>query len=325
MSSNLTLAPPISRGAVAALGLGLASCFFGALAGLPALYVGLLAVRAINLGAPPLRGMRLAVAGMVLGGLTSLVTLAGVGAVIVVYLNVRANRAGCINNLRQLGMGTLRYSDAHADNFPRAALPNANLPPEERLSWVAGLLPYLGEVEVVHKRYGDLSDKIDRKQGWAAPANATALNAPLTVCLCPSHPHFDPRHRPGLTHYVGLSGVGPRAAFLPTESGRAGIFGYDRRVRVEDLIAGRSCTMLLVETAHENGPWLAGGHPTVRELAPDETHYVGLGRPFGGLHPGGLNVLWADASVRWTSDRAPADDFRALATLAGKPEGPEGH
>jgi prepilin-type processing-associated H-X9-DG protein len=121
---------------------------------------------------------------------------------------------------------------------------------------------------------------------------------------------------------VGLSGIGPGAADLPTEAPRAGIFGYDRRVRVEDLKAGRSCTMLLVETAQDNGPWLAGGPPTVRELAPHEAHYIGPGRPFGGAHAGGLNVLWADASVRWLNDRVPPDDFRALATLAGKPEGP---
>jgi prepilin-type processing-associated H-X9-DG protein len=313
----------VSRAARVSALLGVCSLLFGAVTGLPALYLGLLGVRAVNMSDGAVRGWRLAVAGMVLGALGSLVTLVGVGLIVITHLTVRANRLDCVNNLRQLGMATARYGDAHDNTFPPAAVPNPKLRPERRLSWVAILLPYIGERDsVTNKRYKALADKLDLSRGWASPRNAELLNTALSVCLCRSHPEFEPRPVPGVTHFVGLSGIGPNAAELPTSSPRAGIFGYDRRVRRQDLTAGLSCTMMIVETTYHNGPWLAAGEPTVRELAPDETHYIGRGRPFGGLHSGGLNVLWADGSVRWVSDRVPPEDFRTFATLAGKPEGP---
>jgi prepilin-type processing-associated H-X9-DG protein len=40
----------------------------------------------------------------------------------------------------------------------------------------------------------------------------------------------------------------------------------------------------------------------VRALIAAEKPYTGPGRPFGGLHPNGLNVLFADASARFLRD-----------------------
>ena len=37
----------------------------------------------------------------------------------------------------------------------------------------------------------------------------------------------------------------------------------------------------------------------------------GAEAPFGGLHRGGANVLWADGSVRWQSDTIRPNVFRA--------------
>jgi prepilin-type processing-associated H-X9-DG protein len=319
MSTN-SPPPRLSRTALLSLLLGLSSMVLFVVTGVPALFLGLRGLRAINASEDRLTGRRLAVAGMVLGGLGCLATLVGVFALVVIHLAVRARRVECANNLRQLGLGASRYADNHDLMFPPGTLPNPALPPEQRLSWLVVLLPYLGETDAARQRYKVLNERIDRGKGWNAPANAAALNTPLAVCTCPAHPDVPPH--PALTFYVGLAGVGPKAALLPTSSPRAGIFGYDRAVRRTDVRAGLSFTMLATETAQDNGPWLAGGPATVRELAPDEEHYVGPGRPFGGLHPDGLNVLWADASVRWLNNNVPAADFRALATLSGKPDRP---
>lgn len=73
--------------------------------------------------------------------------------------------------------------------------------------------------------------------------------------------------------------------------------------------------MTVVETTQDNGPWLAGGPPTVRGLDPSVESYIGYGRPFGGLHRDGLNVLWADGSVRIVSNGVASPEFRAMARI----------
>jgi prepilin-type processing-associated H-X9-DG protein len=315
-------APRTSPAALASFVLGLASLALLALAGLPALYLGLRGVRAVNESGGRLRGLRLAVAGMALGAVTSAATLVGFAALVVVHLAVRSYQVECVNNLRRLGLAVHGHSDLHADAppagrgapFPRGTVPNADLPPERRLGWLAEVLPFLVE----KGPYQSLPGKVDLRRGWEAPANAGALNTPVRYFLCPAHPHFDPAARPGLTHYVGLAGVDPDAARLPTGHPRAGVFGYDRVVRLTDVTAGLSYTVMVAETARDNGPWLAGGPPTVRGVPPDEERYLGPGRPFGGMHPRGANLLWADASVRWVADTVPAENFRAQSTLAGK-------
>ena len=80
---------------------------------------------------------------------------------------------------------------------------------------------------------------------------------------------------PGVTHYVGIAGVGEEAAQLPTDHPRAGIFGYDRKVSHENIKDGLSLTMTVVETATANGPWTAGGRATVRGLDPNDPPYLG--------------------------------------------------
>ena len=139
----------------------------------------------------------------------------------------------------------------------------------------------------------------------------------MPVYLCPSLARPDPLRQPGLTTYVGLAGIDPDAARLPRQDRRAGVFGYDRVITRQDVTAGISFTMMVAETTRDLGPWVAGGPATVRGLAPDETRYVGTGRPFGGLHPDGANVLWVDASVRFVKDTVAPEVFWSQATLTG--------
>ena len=73
--------------------------------------------------------------------------------------------------------------------------------------------------------------------------------------------------------------------------------------------------MMVLETAYENGPWLAGGFPTVRGLDPDVEYYCGRGRPFGGIHSGIVNILYVDGSVREQTDKTPGKVFRAEAMI----------
>jgi prepilin-type processing-associated H-X9-DG protein len=312
--------PRLSPAAVASLLLGLASLLLLAFAGVPALVLGLRGVRAINASDGRLVGMRLAIAGMALGALTTVVTVLGIGAIVLVHWNDRSERVGCINHLRLIGQGVLAYKMAHRGAYPRAVVPNPDLPPEKRLSWLAAILPYLHEGTPAGKRFEQLGAELDRERAWDSAANALVVRLPLAVFQCPASPSFDTHRPPGRTDYVGLAGIDPDAVTLPLGNPRAGVFGYTRVAHDADFKAGTSFTMLAAETRQAGGPWAAGGPPTVRGLDPDTDDYIGPGRPFGGLHRGGLYVLWADGSVRWVAETVPPADLRAQATLAGKGE-----
>ena len=78
---------------------------------------------------------------------------------------------------------------------------------------------------------------------------------------------------------------------------------------------------MATETGRDNGPWTAGGPPTVRGVDPADAPYIGPGRAFGGLHPGGLNVLFADGSAEFMQDDVSPQFFETLTrfTAARRP------
>ena len=133
---------------------------------------------------------------------------------------------------------------------------------------------------------------------------------------------------PYLTAYLGVAGVGPDADTLPPGDRRAGVFGLDRRLALEDITDGTSNTLLVLESARDNGPWARGGAATLRGLDPAERPYLGAGRPFGGTHfaenslfgrgkPVGCNAAMADGAVRFLQEAVSPQTLEALATVAG--------
>jgi prepilin-type processing-associated H-X9-DG protein len=314
--------PRTSPAAIASLVLGLLSLVLSLLAAIPACIFGLLALRAINESDGRLRGRPLAIAGMLLGVLVSAVTVAGLGIILVQRLNTYRDRVECANHLRSIGEAVNAYCDNHLDTFPAGTVAAPGLVPTQRLSWLAAILPYLDQTRTGARPWQDLANRLDLSLPWDDPANQADRVRMLTY-LCRAAPAAHVSVPPGLTTYVGLAGVDPNAATLPKTNPRVGFFGYDRTITRADLLAGSSYTMMAIETGQDNGPWAAGGPATVRGVDPDESYYLGPGRPFGGLHSGGTNVLWADNSVRFLSDSSPPEEFRAQATLRGHSgEGP---
>jgi prepilin-type processing-associated H-X9-DG protein len=307
--------PHLSRPAVIAFVLGLSSLLLSLFAALPAMYVGLRAVRAINSGDGRLRGRRLAIAGLALGSIVTLLTALGCAALGVLYLHDRSHVAGCTNNFRQVGAAVHKYFDLHGEHFPAGTVPNPSLAAEQRLSWQAAIMSLFAQGTPAGKKWEKLAGEIAFQDGWDAPSNDEPRRTNVSPLLCPAYFRGFSTGQPGQTSYVGVAGVGVDAARLPLQDPRAGFFGYDRILTQADISAGISSTMMVVETTRDNGPWLAGGPPTLRGLDPDCDHYIGHGQPFGGLHLDGLNVLWADGSVRFVRDRIEPAAFRALAQI----------
>jgi hypothetical protein len=294
------------------LGLASLALLLLALTGLPALLIGLRGLRAINRSDGALGGARLAVAGMILGGVGTLATILGIAAIWILRAEENSRYVECINHLRQIGVALNKYADQNG-SFPPAAVPSKDLPPERRISWMADVLPLLGEGTPSSAKYQELAAELVRDRAWDDPANAKLARTRLRVFVCPAK--FDAT--PGTTQYVGMAGVGLDAAALKRDDPGAGVFGFDRGVARKEVTAGNSYTMMVLETARENGPWLAAGAPTVRGLEPELEHYCGPGRPFGGLHYHCTNVLWVDGSARPLSDDTPGRIVRAHARIRG--------
>jgi prepilin-type processing-associated H-X9-DG protein len=301
--------------ALVAFVLGVSSLVFSLVTALPALYLGLRAVRAINSSDGRLGGRRLAIAGMAVAGFTTLATILGSAALVLLHLQDTSYQVGCANNLRAIGEAVNASCDLHNGQFPAATVPNPALKPEHRLSWQAAILSVLPRGPRAGDKWDKLAADIAFEDAWDAPPNAGPRRTNVPTLLCPAFVRGFSDGQPGSTAYVGIAGVGLDAAGLPKEDSQAGFFGYDRAISRPDISAGISFTMTAIETARDNGPWLAGGNPTTRGLDPSCAQYLGFRQPLGGLHRGGANVLWADGSVRFlNADIAPAD-FRSLARI----------
>jgi hypothetical protein len=277
-------------------GLGLLSPLLQILAGLPALYFSYLGLRAIHLSDGQLGGRRLAMAGMVLGALGTLISVVGFLAIVLMPFLATSRRVECMNRLRMIGEGLNVYAQDR-EAFPPATRDPQRLDPDRRISWMADVLPLIAPGSRQQARFAEIALKIDREAAWDDPQNAAALNSTVMPYLCPGHPEFDPRQRPAPTHYVGCAGVGEKAAYLPRADENAGLFGHDRPVRLAEVQTGFSYTFSVLETARDNGPWLAGDRPTVRGM-PEGEKLLGPGHAFGGLHRGITHILMMDGSVR---------------------------
>jgi prepilin-type processing-associated H-X9-DG protein len=334
--------------AVLSLVLGLLSvALLGNLvAALPALALGFVSLRWVNESDGRLWGRLPAVAGMVLGGVGTLLGIAGLVALVLVPTREKADQVQCQFNLMQIGIAVNLYHDQRQPHaFPPAVVPNAALPadrPDRHLSWLAALLPNLGEAagpagtargtpqRVAQVRQA--AEHLDLTRAWDAEENRQAVNTSLPQLLCPGNPNRAAAGTPGLTHYVGIAGVDPDAAGLPATDPRAGFFGYERQLSRDDLVPegeqggpegrGTSHIIMVVETAHDNGPWAQGGPATVRSLDPAQRPYSGPGRPFGGCHPGGFNALFVDGSVMFFKDSFDPKKFEALVLLRTARGGP---
>jgi hypothetical protein len=207
---------------------------------------------------------------------------------------------------------------------PNSATERAGLPwpPDQRVSWLAELLPYLGQGE-----FAGLSERIQRGRSWNDTDNLQTAQTLIPYYLSHDYPQSTWWGiYPGVTlpvaetHFVGVAGVGIDAAeYLPGDPATAkklGIFGYDRATRVADVKDGLDKTIAVLQVpADFRTPWLAGGGSTVRGV----TEKASI-RPFVCLTYNGKRgtfAIMADGRVRFVPETIADADFQALCTIDG--------
>src|SRR5262245_35310483 len=180
-----------------------------------ALYFGYRGLHAVNASDGRLLGRRLAILGMALGAVGTVVLVAGSVALLLLKMRSVSERVECENNLRVIGVAVVQYHENNSQVFPPAVVPPAGERPEQRPSWLAAVLPYLDAGSGGSAKWQGLAGRLDLSKPWDDSANSAALTTYVPYFQCRGDPAFDPRGRPGVTNYVGLSGVGAEAAALP--------------------------------------------------------------------------------------------------------------
>jgi hypothetical protein len=118
----------------------------------------------------------------------------------------------------------------------------------------------------------------------------------------------------GVTHFVGVAGVGEDGPELPLDHPRAGIFGAGRVTRRDDVTDGLSQTMLMLGVETRLGPWAAAGTATMRPLTQEP--YVHGPDGFGTGQDDGMFVLMADGSVKFLNAATHPVLLRRMAAMA---------
>lgn len=267
-----------------------------------------------------------------------------------------ARRTQCTNNMKQIGLGLHNYHDT-TRAFPIGHMIwNNNLPAGYGLvgtmrlfGWQVPLLPYV-ERKALYDQFDfqRFANQIDVL--W--PPNGTAMWNFVDVYLCPSNPgrvgiawtgNTNP-NSPGPnedstpTHYSGIadnvSEFENGVSGWPTPKGR-GLFYMNSKLSFRDIEDGTANTIAVCENVssdpqggnkYDGKTWVAWNLLDVHnginfpwKLNPRLTHsaWNSTNGP-ASYHPGGCNVVVADASVRFLSDSMDQTALSALATRAGR-------
>lgn len=255
--------------------------------------------------------------------LAGLSILLGLGLLVTALVRQRADadKETVKKNLMELGQFAAQYHKAIGEKkptpeisvVPPATVIPSSFPPDQRLSWVVSLLPFLDQKR---QRTDEILSLLNPKMAWNVEGNAQAAQTRIRALLCPANPPEFRDGEPAVTQIVGVAGIGEDAASLPTDSPRAGSFRYDSPTPLKAFPDGTSNTLLFAETNTELGPWIRGGHSTARGVIEGRA-IIGTGAQFGGIHLGGAWFGFADGSVRFINDRIEPKIFLALATRAG--------
>jgi prepilin-type N-terminal cleavage/methylation domain-containing protein/prepilin-type processing-associated H-X9-DG protein len=216
-----------------------------------------------------------------------------------------SRRAGCANNLRQIGIALNAFHGAQRQ-FPVGCVEwrsSAN-PQARQLAWSAYLLPYVEE----HA----LFDSLDLGEPFDSPHNAAAATV-VPLYLCPSSARrshvVDNR---GACDYGGIYGERLTSPNNPPK----GPMLIDTAVTLRQIRDGAAKTLIVGEDSRfSDGQWING-----RNIF-DQAFAINAAPPYENdirsEHPGGAQAVMVDGSVHFFAETLELKTLAALCTRAG--------
>ncbi|MFH1923964.1 MAG: DUF1559 domain-containing protein [Planctomycetota bacterium] len=194
-----------------------------------------------------------------------------------------ARRAQCTNQLKQIGIAMHNYHDTYRC-LPPAVITDEDGQPMR--SWRVAILPFIEQAP--------LYDQYDFSEPWDGPNNRALEGAFPDTYRCPS----DTASGPLDAGYVMIVGEGTLGG-EPNEL-----------VKFADVKDGTSNTILAIEVAGSGIHWMEPRDLTVEEAVTFITNPGATGLLH--VHPGGVNVLMADGSVRFLPESTDPETVRLL-------------
>jgi len=239
-----------------------------------------------------------------------------------------ARRTQCVNNIKQLALATHNYHDTFKV-LPMNNVPNPS-PGRNGFSWIAMSLPFL-EQSSLHEQLDFNVTLIDS----TSSDNRSLVETPIDTLLCPTDPtpavrsdlavwwnwpsgasNSAGRGPAGVTCYMGFQGDWFNASTDPPD----GLFERQttRPVGFRDILDGTTNVMAIGERSPSyscwcawsaaNGAWIVTRYRInqIREtvpVPPSVCQEIG-GIRYGAisLHPGGINVAFADGGVHFLNE-----------------------
>lgn len=272
--------------AIASLVLGILSFMLSILTGLPAIICGIVSLVKIGNSRGALGGSGMAVAGIVLGSLTSLMVPIMLAlllpAVQAAREAARANQA--LSDMRQMMLAMHQHFDEH-QSLPAAGVDEDGNGPQ--LSWRVHILPYVGE-QVLYEQF-----HLD--EPWDSEHNQSLIPLMPDIYVNPNQPSNAPN---GTTNYLAVTG--PGAAFQ----------GGERGPTLSQFTDGTSRTVTIVE---------ADADQAVIWTKPDDWQFDPQNpmRGLGNLRPGVFTAAYADGHAERISNATDNATLKALMTRAG--------
>lgn len=248
-----------------------------------------------------------------------------------------ARRSQCVNNMKQIGVAMHNYHDSY-NAFPPGWI-NRGANGNPMYGWAVNILPYIEQGALYDQLRPGQIPLVERYNASSTPEDQALLQTPLSAYRCPSDVtralndlenfgatnHF----RVSTSNYVANVGTASTTGLIDG----GGVFFGNSYLGFNHLIDGSSNTLMVGE--RDGGPstvagqtfraavWAGvgrnnsnGSNSTGRNLQRGgfiiNHDYAAAGQPqnFGkgmsSLHPGGVNILLCDASVRFlpeTTDR----------------------
>ncbi|MBN2291150.1 MAG: DUF1559 domain-containing protein [Pirellulales bacterium] len=198
-----------------------------------------------------------------------------------------ARRVACINNMKQVGLAMHTF---HGTNNRFPSYDDPKHPEWPPCSWRVQLLPHLGQ-DFTYRQY-------DRNQAWDSPTNIVLEDVMSPQYRCPSNPTV------GSTDTDYLTLVGPNGVFMQKGS-----------LSLKDITDGSSNTIMLVESHKSGIHWMEP-----KDLSINNAKMVSVNSAGPGLksqHPGVVNVVLCDGSVRSLSNNIDPNVLKSLTTPKG--------